>query len=374
MFCVTENDIGQIALALKAGASDYMMKPFDRDILEAKFIGVVGQQLSRKPAEPSLDRQAALGLRPMTRMIAVTNLSFHYQGAGQPILRGIDFAVEEGEVYGLLGPSGAGKSTTQRILMGLLRGYSGEVEIFGRPVRDFGRALYNLIGVSFELPAVYLRLTAFENLKLFAALYDRKTKDPRELLAALDLGDAADQRVEEFSKGMKMRLNLARALLHDPSLIFLDEPTAGIDPGRARTIRDLIRSLKAEGKTIFLTTHNMAEAEEICDRVGFLASGRIPVTGTPAALKRQFGERKCRGRASRTRWAASKLASSLWRASVPMPAFLGSSNAGSVGVTPYTRGEPRRCLHPGDLGCGQARMTAGMVATVIAHDARLQCR
>ena len=224
-------------------------------------------------------------------MIGVDNLSFRYPGAPAPTLDGLSFRVGDGEVYGLLGPSGAGKSTTQRILMGLLRGFTGEATIFGRPVETFGRALYERIGVSFELPAVYLRLTALENLQLFAALYEKKSRKPMEVLAELGLADAAHQRAEHFSKGMKMRLNLARALLHDPDLLFLDEPTTGQDPARSRITRELILSLKARGKTIFLTTHNMSEAEEVCDRVGFLANGRIPVTGTPEALKRQFGRR-----------------------------------------------------------------------------------
>ncbi|MBC8119703.1 MAG: ABC transporter ATP-binding protein [Burkholderiaceae bacterium] len=224
-------------------------------------------------------------------MISVENLSFRYPGAPAPTLEGLSFCVGDGEVYGLLGPSGAGKSTTQRILMGLLRGFTGEATVFGQPVETFGRALYERIGVSFELPAVYLRLTALENLQLFAALYEKKTRTPMEVLAELGLEDAAHQRAEHFSKGMKMRLNLARALLHDPDLLFLDEPTTGQDPARSRITRDLIRSLKARGKTIFLTTHNMSEAEEVCDRVGFLANGRIPVTGAPEALKRQFGRR-----------------------------------------------------------------------------------
>jgi fluoroquinolone transport system ATP-binding protein len=214
-------------------------------------------------------------------MIHVDNLRFTYPGAAAPALDGVSFSIARGEVYGLLGPSGAGKSTTQRILMGLLGGYTGRAEIFDRPVAELGRALYERIGVSFELPAVYLRLTARENLKLFAALYDRPTRDPLDVLAEVDLADAADQRVEQFSKGMKMRLNLARAILHDPDLLFLDEPTTGQDPARSRMTRDLIRKLRATGKTIFLTTHNMAEAEEICDRVGFLSRGTIPVTGTP---------------------------------------------------------------------------------------------
>jgi fluoroquinolone transport system ATP-binding protein len=223
-------------------------------------------------------------------MISVENLGFRYPGARAPTLDGLSFEVAQGEIYGLLGPSGAGKSTTQRILMGLLRGFSGKAAIFGQPVEAFGRGLYERIGVSFELPAVYLRLTGLENLQLFAALYDRKTRDPMEALAELGLADAGHQRVQNYSKGMKMRLNLARALLHDPDLLFLDEPTTGQDPARSRITRDLIRSLKERGKTIFLTTHNMSEAEEICDRVGFLVNGCIPVTGAPEALKRRFGQ------------------------------------------------------------------------------------
>ena len=224
-------------------------------------------------------------------MIKATSLSFTYPGAGAPTLDNLSFEIGVGEVYGLLGPSGAGKSTTQRILMGLLGGFSGEATLFGQPVQALGRALYERIGVSFELPTVYLRLTALENLRLFAALYEKPTRDPMEVLAEVDLAGAANQRAEQFSKGMKMRLNLARSLLHDPELLFLDEPTTGQDPARARMTRDLVRGLKARGKTIFLTTHNMAEAEEICDRVGFLAQGTIPVTGTPEELKRRYGQR-----------------------------------------------------------------------------------
>lgn len=225
-------------------------------------------------------------------MIRVERLRFSYPGAPTAALDGVDFTVEQGEVYGLLGPSGAGKSTTQRILMGLLRGYSGDVELFGRPIASLGRELYERIGVSFELPAVYLRLTALENLKLFGALYDRPTRDPMEMLELVDLADAARQRVDQFSKGMKMRLNLCRALLHDPDLVFLDEPTTGQDPARSRLTRDLIRGLKRSGKTVFLTTHNMSEAEEVCDRVGFLVGGRIPVAGRPTELMQQFGRRE----------------------------------------------------------------------------------
>ena len=224
-------------------------------------------------------------------MISVSDLAFTYPGANSATLNHLSFEIASGEVYGLLGPSGAGKSTTQKILMGLLSGFSGSARLFGEDVSSLGRAIYERIGVSFELPTLYLRLTARENLKLFAALYDRPTRTPEEVLTMVDLQDAADQRVETFSKGMKMRLNLCRALLHDPELLFLDEPTTGQDPARARITRELNLRLKSEGKTIFLTTHNMTEADEVCDRVGFLSGGNIPVSGTPADLKREFGRR-----------------------------------------------------------------------------------
>lgn len=225
-------------------------------------------------------------------MIAVKDLHFTYPKDATSTLKGLSFDIKEGEVFGLLGPSGSGKSTTQKILMGLLRNYSGEANIFGQPVGSLGREFYERIGVSFELPTLYLRLTAAENLQLFAALYDRPTLAIHDVLAMVDLADNADKRVEAFSKGMKMRLNLCRSLLHNPDILFLDEPTTGQDPSRARMTRELITRLKSEGKTIFLTTHNMAEADEVCDRVAFLSNGHIPVIGVPEALKRQYGQRE----------------------------------------------------------------------------------
>lgn len=224
-------------------------------------------------------------------MITVDDLRYTYPGATAPTLKSVGFSIEKGEVFGLLGPSGSGKSTTQRILMGLLPGYTGKAEVFDQPIGALGRDFYERVGVSFELPTLYLRLTAAENLKLFAALYERKCRPVGEVLEMVDLGEDANKRVEAFSKGMKMRLNLARSLIHDPDLLFLDEPTTGQDPTRARMTRELIKQLKSEGKTIFLTTHNMAEADEVCDRVAFLANGTIPVIGEPADLKREYGER-----------------------------------------------------------------------------------
>ncbi len=223
-------------------------------------------------------------------MIEVDKLQFTYPGGSDTVLNGISFAIAKGEVFGLLGPSGAGKSTTQAILMGLLKGYQGTATVFGQPMGNGDREFYEKIGVSFELPSLYLRLSALENLRLFAALYDKKTRDPLEVLGLVDLQDAAQQRVEDFSKGMKMRLNLARALLHDPEVLFLDEPTTGQDPARARRTRELIKHMRENGRTVFLTTHNMAEAEEVCDRVAFLAGGTIPAMGRPAELKRAYGQ------------------------------------------------------------------------------------
>ena len=231
-------------------------------------------------------------------MINVENLSFSYPGAHTKTLENLSFNIQRGEVFGLLGPSGCGKSTTQKILMGLLRGFTGTVEVFDAPIQNVSRAFYQCIGVSFELPALYLRLTAKENLEVFAALYAGPTRPPLEVLSLVDLAEAADQRVENFSKGMKMRLNLCRALLHDPELLFLDEPTTGQDPARAHITQDLISRLKSEGKTIFLTTHNMVEADKLCDRVGFLFNGNIPVTGTPEALKHAYGRSEVQVRTS----------------------------------------------------------------------------
>ena len=150
-------------------------------------------------------------------IIEVSELSFTYPRAAEPALKGIDFAVERGEIFGFLGPSGAGKSTTQKILIGLLRGYHGSVSVLGRPPADWGADYYERIGVSFESPNHFLKLTAAENLAYFAALYAGPTRSPQALLEAVGLGDDARLRVSQFSKGMKARLNVARSLLHAPS-------------------------------------------------------------------------------------------------------------------------------------------------------------
>lgn len=227
-------------------------------------------------------------------MIRATGLAFAYPHAAVPALRGLDFGVEAGEIFGFLGPSGAGKSTTQKILIGLLDGYQGQVTVFGRPPGAWGSGYYERIGVSFEFPNHYLKLTAAENLATFAALYRGPTRDPVAVLDAVALAADADRRVAQFSKGMKARLSIARSLMHDPELLFWDEPTAGLDPGNARRIKDLARAQKAAGRTIFLTTHDMTLADELCDRVALIVDGQIALIGAPRDVRLAHGSRTVR--------------------------------------------------------------------------------
>jgi fluoroquinolone transport system ATP-binding protein len=227
-------------------------------------------------------------------MITVENLSFTYPKAAEPSLRGLHFGIARGEIFGFLGPSGAGKSTTQKILIGLLKDYRGQVSVFGKDLKAWQAAYYERVGVSFELPNHYLKLTARENLSYFAALYDNRTQEPRSLLERVGLGEDGDKPVAQFSKGMKNRLNVARALLHDPELLFLDEPTTGLDPVNARLIKELIEEQRRAGKTIFLTTHNMTVADELCDRVGFIVDGELQLVDAPRELKLRYGRRVVR--------------------------------------------------------------------------------
>ncbi len=227
-------------------------------------------------------------------MVCVEDLTFTYAGNAAETLHGLSFAIEPGEIVGFLGPSGSGKSTTQKILIGLLKGYGGRAQVLGREVRDWGPDLYERIGVGFEMPNHYLKLSAVENLSFFGSLYAGGTQDPLALLERVGLSEDADKRVENFSKGMRMRLNFVRALLHEPELLFFDEPTTGLDPVNAAVIKDIIREQKARGKTIFLTTHNMVVADELCDRCAFLVDGNIVLLDSPRELKLQHGERMVR--------------------------------------------------------------------------------
>jgi fluoroquinolone transport system ATP-binding protein len=221
--------------------------------------------------------------------IDVVGLSHTYPGGKRAAVDGLTFRVAAGEVFGFLGPSGAGKTTTQQCMIGLLQGWSGSVRIFARDVGDWGRELYDQIGVAFELPAGYARLTAREDLAHFAALHGSAARDIDELLASVWLTDAAETLVGTFSKGMRIRLNLARAMLHNPHLLFLDEPTSGLDPATARQVRSVIQAERMRGTTVFLTTHDMATADAVCDRVAFMVDGRIVATDSPRALRLAAG-------------------------------------------------------------------------------------
>ena len=225
-------------------------------------------------------------------MIKVSNLTYTYPKASQETLHGLNFEIAEGEIFGFLGPSGAGKSTTQKILIGLLKGYGGSIQVMGKEVSGWGQDYYEQIGVSFELPNHYLKLTALENLNYFRSLYSRETANPMELLERVGLKDDAEKRVSEYSKGMKVRLNVARSLIHQPKVLFLDEPTSGLDPVNARNIKDFILDLRQRGMTVFITTHNMTVADELCDRVGFITQGNLSLVDAPATLKKQYGKRQ----------------------------------------------------------------------------------
>jgi fluoroquinolone transport system ATP-binding protein len=229
--------------------------------------------------------ESATAARIRTEVIRVEELIFTYPKAVDPAVRGMNFMVGRGEIFGFLGPSGAGKSTTQKVLIGLLRGHGGRASVWGKDPLDWGSDYYQRIGVSFELPNHYQKLTGLENLRFFASLYDVDTLDPMELLDAVGLADDADTRVGKYSKGMQMRLTFARALINDPELLFLDEPTSGLDPVNARKVKNIILDLKARGRTVFLTTHDMSTADELCDRVAFVVDGGIVALDTPAEMK-----------------------------------------------------------------------------------------
>ena len=227
---------------------------------------------------------AATSLSVVTEVIRVRGLTFSYPKSPEPAVRGMDFSVGRGEIFGFLGPSGAGKSTTQKLLIGLLRGHGGQAAVWGRDPLAWGPDYYQRIGVSFELPNHYQKLTGLENLRFFASLYVGATLDPMQLLDAVGLAGDANIRVGKYSKGMQMRLTFARSLINDPELLYLDEPTSGLDPVNARKVKNMIVDLKSRGRTIFLTTHDMATANELCDRVAFVVDGRIVALDTPAEL------------------------------------------------------------------------------------------
>jgi ABC-2 type transport system ATP-binding protein len=209
-------------------------------------------------------------------------------------LRGVDLDVDPGEIFGLLGPNGAGKTTFTKVLSTLLIPTSGTAQVLGLDVVRQAAELRPRIGLVLGGErGLYNRISARENLRYFADIYgvDVHHRDRRiqEVLDRVGLTESADRRVEEYSRGMKQKLHLARGILHGPEVLFLDEPTIGLDPKSARETRKLIRSLVADGVTIFLTTHYMFEAEELCQRIAVLSRGRIVARDTVAGLRKLVG-------------------------------------------------------------------------------------
>ncbi|CAM3643615.1 ATP-binding cassette domain-containing protein [Marinicrinis lubricantis] len=225
-------------------------------------------------------------------MIQVQQLVYRYPGTREPVLHGLDFDIQPGEIFGFLGPSGAGKSTVQRIILGLLKDYDGSVQVLGQEMRQFTSKGYEQIGAAFEFPNFYSRFTAMENLSLFSKLYRSGTIPEVELLERAGLADAANVRVERFSKGMKMRLNFCRAVMHQPRLLLLDEPTSGLDPANTKMMMDWIKELSVQGTAVMITTHNMHVADALCDRVAFMMGGRLPLIDSPRRLKLSHGAKR----------------------------------------------------------------------------------
>jgi ABC-2 type transport system ATP-binding protein len=209
-------------------------------------------------------------------------------------VRGVSFTVERGELFGLLGPNGAGKTTTIKMLITLLLPTSGEARVLGLDVVQDAREVRKRIGYVFGGDrGLYERLSAYDNLRYFAELYGVSGKAQRiridEVLELVGMKGREQERVEGYSRGMRQRLHIARGILHDPEVVFLDEPTIGVDPVGARDLRQMIADLVAVGKTVLLTTHYMFEADTLCDRIAVIAKGQIVGAGTPAELKDNVG-------------------------------------------------------------------------------------
>jgi ABC-2 type transport system ATP-binding protein len=225
-----------------------------------------------------------------SKAIEVSNLTKYYRDL--LAVDHIHFEVHQGEVFGFLGPNGAGKTTTQRMLSTLLEPTDGRIVINGHDLAHDAYPVKRQMGLVPEESTVYTELTAWDNLMFTARLYrvprTERAARARELLETFGLWEKRDVKVEDFSKGMRRRLSIAMAIIHQPTLLFLDEPTPGLDAQSARAIRDLIRQLNAEGTTVFLTTHQIEEANQLCDRVAIINHGQIAAIDTPERLKRAF--------------------------------------------------------------------------------------
>jgi len=208
------------------------------------------------------------------------------------VLDHISFSINECEIFGLLGPSGAGKTTMIKILTGQTDASGGESSVLGADTRHITDEIYSKIGMVLDDQGLYERLSCYYNLKIFAEIYDIDKANIERVLAQVGLIDAMKKPVSQLSKGMKQRLVLARAIMHNPQLLFLDEPTSGLDPTTAQEIHQLIFKLRDSGTTVFLTTHNMAEATKLCDNVALLNEGKIVEYGAPDEICRKYNPKK----------------------------------------------------------------------------------
>lgn len=223
-------------------------------------------------------------------MFKVQDLKFRYPKNESDTIKGISFEIGKGEIFGFLGPSGAGKSTTQKILIKILEDYRGSITYNGKDILEFRDDFYENIGVSFEMPIHFSKMTAMENVQFFLKLY-KNNADVEELMKRVGLWEDRDKMVGEYSKGMKIRLNIVRALLNNPEMLFLDEPTNGLDPKNAMILKDMIREFRDNGGTVFITSHIMADIDQLCDRVAFIVDGQIKEIDSPRNLKIKYGKR-----------------------------------------------------------------------------------
>lgn len=226
----------------------------------------------------------------MDKAIVASDLTYRY--GSLTAVDHISFEVEKGEIIGFLGPNGAGKTTTFKMLIGLLKPMEGKASVLGMDVATETKKIQAKIGVCFEYTNLYEEMSALDNLKLFADLFAVKDFDPYALLKKVGLPGKEKDKVASFSKGMKQRVMVARALVNSPDVLFLDEPTAGLDPMSSEEIRTVILEERKRGATVFLTTHDMYEADKLSDRVAFINQGKIVAFDTPHNLKQQFGKRK----------------------------------------------------------------------------------
>lgn len=222
--------------------------------------------------------------------ISVKNIR-HYFGEKE-VLKGIALKIKEGEIFGLLGPSGAGKTTLINLITGQLKYATGEIEVSGKNVADFNGKDYQKIGIMMDSFGLYERLNCYDNLKFFCKINGVSEKKIGEVMEQVSLQGAEKTLAMNLSKGMRSRLLLARVLLGSPEILFLDEPTSGLDPATTESIHQLIRAEREKGTTIFLTTHNMVEAETLCDNIALLNEGKIVEYGRPVDICRKYNHQK----------------------------------------------------------------------------------